>query len=176
MRSSFFLFYFCCDNNWPCESQPKELLNPLLDFTIGVEVLDGIDVTLQNLVASSVGRLHLVLAPWVEVGKVLLGARLHCLSIRLCGLKTFWAPRKSWISFGRLEKVQLVSKIRQSSISFVTRKRTNQRFGLLVLHHLPLQLRHIQLAIRIEGFHPTAGSDHKIFKVLKVLLLGLSKS
>ena len=164
MRSSFFLFYFCCDNNWPCESQPKELLNPLLDFTIGVEVLDGIDVTLQNLVARTVGSLDLVLAPWVEVGKVLLGARLHRLSIRLGSLKTFWAPRKSSVSL----------KIRQCW--FDHQDKTNQIFGPQVLHHLPLQLRHIQLAIRIEGFHPTAGSDHKIFKVLKVLLLGLSKS
>ena len=63
MLSGSFLPYYCCDNNRPCESQTKELLNPLLDFTIGVEVLDGIDVTLQNLVARTVGSLDLVLAP-----------------------------------------------------------------------------------------------------------------
>ena len=70
-----------------CGLQTKELFNALLHFTIGVKELDGVNKTLEHLISRAGGRINILIAPRVEVWKVLLCAGLKCLSISCCSLK-----------------------------------------------------------------------------------------
>ena len=79
--------YFLSSVRGLCELQTKDLLNALLHFTIGVQELDGVNEALEHLIPGDGGRLDLLLAPGVDVWKVLSCAGLHCLCISCCSLK-----------------------------------------------------------------------------------------